>query len=277
MNYVINPMEFDDLNSFLDEKAKKIIEYFILKSLIAQPESIVGQKSLPIQVPKEHIEQWFTQALNVKPIGSGSYPIDIYSESKKWGADLKMLNMDINIDGKPSDTTSGEASLGQKFIGTGKSLDTLFEQKAYVQIMNSWLNLYKEKIKKASTDYKLKDIIYFFVLRPNLSSNNEASFYLCGARLDINKINKVEIDRATETSLFLKNFIDTNYGNTKIYKSKKRLELRLRPKFWIDNNKAIKITTTFNPKNINLRDTMVDFNFIQKRIDDISKTKVTFD
>ncbi len=270
-------MEFDDLNSFLDEKAKKIIEYFILKSLIAQPESIVGQKSLPIQVPKEHIEQWFTQALNVKPIGSGSYPIDIYSESKKWGADLKMLNMDINIDGKPSDTTSGEASLGQKFIGTGKSLDTLFEQKAYVQIMNSWLNLYKEKIKKASTDYKLKDIIYFFVLRPNLSSNNEASFYLCGARLDINKINKVEIDRATETSLFLKNFIDTNYGNTKIYKSKKRLELRLRPKFWIDNNKAIKITTTFNPKNINLRDTMVDFNFIQKRIDDISKTKVTFD
>lgn len=140
MNYVINPMNSDDLSSFLDDKAKKIIEYFILKSLISQPESIIGQNSLPIQVPKEHIEQWFTQALNVKPIGSGSYPIDIYSESKKWGADLKMLNMDVNINGEPANTTSGEASLGQKFTGTGKSLDTLFAQKAYSQIKNAWLN-----------------------------------------------------------------------------------------------------------------------------------------
>lgn len=184
--------------------------------------------------------------------------------------------MAVNKNGEPLDSTSGEASLGQKFTGTAKSLDTLFAQKSYTQIKNAWLNLYKDKINKATTDYKLNDIIYFFVLRPNLRSKNEASFYLCGAKLDIESINKVEIDRATDTSLFLKSFIDTNYGNTKIYKSKKRLELRLRPKFWIDNNKTIKITTTFNPKNINLRDSKINFNFIQKRISDISKTKITF-
>ncbi len=82
-DFVINPLKQSDLQKFLDAKSKKIIKYFIIKSLFSQPEPKEGQKTLPIQIPKEHIEQWFTQSLDVKPVGAGSYPIDIYNEREK--------------------------------------------------------------------------------------------------------------------------------------------------------------------------------------------------
>ncbi len=85
MNHVINPLSKEELSSFLDVKSKEIIKYFIAKSLFSQPEPKIGQKTLPIQVPKEHIEQWFTQSFDVKPVGAGSYPIDIYNERENWG------------------------------------------------------------------------------------------------------------------------------------------------------------------------------------------------
>lgn len=94
-SYVINPLTSEELLSFLDEKSKNIIKYFIIKSLFSQPEPKVGQKQLPIQIPKDHIEQWFTQALDVKPVGAGSGPIDIYNEREHWGADIKMLNIKL--------------------------------------------------------------------------------------------------------------------------------------------------------------------------------------
>ncbi len=61
-------------------------------SLFAQPEVYTDKPSLPIQIPKEHLEQWFVQALQVESVGAGSYPIDILKPNE-WGADVKMLSI----------------------------------------------------------------------------------------------------------------------------------------------------------------------------------------
>ncbi|MBP9817599.1 hypothetical protein KBC75_02455 [Candidatus Shapirobacteria bacterium] len=274
--YVINPLNKKDVESFLDDKAKEIIKYFIIKSLISQPEPLVGQKNLPIQVPKEHIEQWFTQALNVEPVGSGSYPIDIYSASGKWGADLKMLNMQVDPSGLPTKGDSGEASLGQQFKDTGLSLDTLFSKGKFKEIIKGWLTLYSNKLAKVKNDYEIDDIYYFFILRPN-DSNNGATFYLTGARVDDTAIDGVSLLKKAKSSIFLKNFIPNKFGNTKIYKAKKRLELRLKPREWIESGNTIKITTDFHAEHINLRDNTIDTNFIKNLVTRIQNTIVKFE
>ena len=275
--YVINPLSSKELLGFLDDKSKNIIKYFLIKSLFAQPEPKVGQRQLPIQIPKEHIEQWFTQSLNVKPVGAGSYPIDIYNEREKWGADIKMLNVKLNSSGQISNSDSGEASLGQKFEGPGIHLDAMFAKGKYEEIKDSWTKLYNEKYESLNKTYKVKKIYYFFILRPGTQIEG-ADFYFTGAVLNLKNLNKVKVNkkRTTKKSVFLDDFIDNEYGNTKIYKAKKRLELRLHPKKWIDNNAALKITTSFISKHVNLREENVGVEYLKKRIEDLKNIVVEF-
>lgn len=275
---VINPISRRDLLSFLDNKAKEIIKYFIIKSLFSQPEAKIGQNPLPIQIPKEHIEQWFTQALNVKPVGAGSYPIDIYNEREHWGADIKMLNIKIDDFNNVKNTDSGEASLGQNFADAGINLDELFRSKNYNEIKNKWVALYKAKYKSLKKDYPLiKKIYYLFILRPGTQKIG-TDFYFVGAVLDLKKMNAVSVDkkRTTRSSVFLDNFIADDYGNTKIYKAKKRLELRLHPRVWIDKNHAMRITMSFNPQNVDLRNKNMGPKHLQEQIKKMKNIKIDF-
>lgn len=277
-NFVINPIDREELLSFLDDKAKEVIKYFIVKSLFSQPESKIGQRSLPIQIPKEHIEQWFTQAFNVTPVGAGSYPIDIYNEREHWGADIKMLNIKVDESGDIVKKDSGEASLGQNFREAGINLDTLFLSENYEEIKDKWVTLYKEKYETLKKNYPLiKKVYYFFILRPGIQTTG-TDFYFAGAVLNLENLDKVNVNRrrTTKTSVFLSNFIADEYGNTKIYKAKKRLELRIHPKTWVNNNKAVKITTSFNPFNVDLRVEDVGLRYLEEQIKKIQEIKVEF-
>lgn len=276
---VIKPLKQIELVNFLDDKARDIIKYFIIKSLFSQPETKIGQKNLPIQIPKEHIEQWFTQALNVKPVGAGSYPVDIYNDREHWGADIKMLNIKVDDLGNVRNLESGEASLGQNFSDAGINLDVLFSSKNYEEIKDKWVRLYKKKYGDLKKDYPfIKKVFYFFILRPGVQKVG-TDFYFAGAVLNLKNLNSVSVDkeRTTNNSVFLNNFISSDYGNTKIYKAKKRLELRIRPKKWIDNNKAIKITTSFNPNRIDLREKNINENYLREQMEKIKNIKLNFE
>ena len=278
MNYVINPLSKEELSSFLDTKSKEIIKYFIVKSLFSQPEPKMGQKTLPIQVPKEHIEQWFTQSFDVKPVGAGSYPIDIYNERENWGADIKMLNIKLNKKGEIAKGDSGEASLGQKFGGPGVNLDKMFELGDFEEIKNQWVILFRKKYESLTKEFPIEKIYYFFILRPS-SQTSGADFYFTGAILNVNKLEDVSVDtlRTTKKSVFLSNFIDAEFGNTKIYKAKKRLELRLTAKKWIDEGKSIKITTSFTHSHVDLRKENVGPEYLEKEIDKIKGINIKFE
>jgi hypothetical protein len=277
-NFVINPLSQNELLSFLDDKAKDVIKYFITKSLFSQPEPKIGQRSLPIQIPKEHIEQWFTQALDVKPVGAGSYPVDIYNEREHWGADIKMLNIKVDMLGNVINGDSGEASLGQNFSDDDINLDTLFLTQNYEEIRNKWISLFALKYEALKIHYPLaKKIYYFFILRPGVQDIG-TDFYFTGAVLDLEKLDTVIVDRERTTlkSVFLKNFISSEYGNTKIYKSKKRLELRISPKTWIENNMAVRIKTSFNSQNIDLRNEEVGSSYLERQIIKLQDIDIEF-
>ena len=277
-NFVINPLSQEELLSFLDDKAKEVIKYFITKSLFSQPEPKIGQRPLPIQIPKEHIEQWFTQALDVKPVGAGSYPVDIYNEREHWGADIKMLNIKVDMLGNVINGDSGEASLGQNFSDDDINLDTLFLTQNYDEIRNKWISLFELKYEAMKIHYPLvKKIYYFFILRPGVQDIG-TDFYFTGAIINLEKLSAVNVDqeRTTLKSVFLKNFISPEYGNTKIYKSKKRLELRISAKKWIEDNLAVRIKTSFNSQNIDLRNEGVGSGYLEKQITKLQDVDIEF-
>ena len=60
---VLEILTKDELEELIDEDAKKVIAYYIDRAVDLQPELRIGQADRPIQIPKEHIEQWFVQAL----------------------------------------------------------------------------------------------------------------------------------------------------------------------------------------------------------------------
>ncbi len=243
--FVLTPIPKEGLLKLLDPKAQEVIRYFIKKSLFSQPEPLPEQIARAVQVPKEHIEQWFVQALDVKPIGAGSYPVDIYNEEEGWAADIKMLNAKLNDTGEISGDLSGEASLGQKFEGAGVDLDSLFGSKQYDFIKDAWLSIFREKIALVEHEHNdIKDIIYLFILRAGFN------FYLVGCNVEISNIDKVTVGKTTTKSVYLDNFVAERYGNAKIYKAKKRLELRLRPKNWIDDNLAVMFESDFQQNHI---------------------------
>ena len=91
---ILRPLPKEELNNFFGEHSLKVIQYFMNTSLFAQPEVYKEKDSLPIQIPKEHLEQWFVQALQVEAVGAGSYPIDILKPNI-WGADVKMLSCKV--------------------------------------------------------------------------------------------------------------------------------------------------------------------------------------
>lgn len=236
-------MTKEELLDIMDENANDIMKYFIKKSLFSQPEILPEQSSRAAQIPKEHIEQWFVQALGASPSGADSYPVDIYDVDKGWAADIKMLNASV-LNGKLANADSGEASLGQKFKDVGVDLDSLFNTGKFEEIRELWLDIIRKKERKVLEEISgITHIKYLFILRA------ENSFYLVGCNLDGTKLSDTSVDtnRTTGISVFLHGMIDPDLGNAKIYKSKKRLELRLRPKEWIDRGLFIEFKTDFSP------------------------------
>ena len=226
---VITPLDKDRLKNFFSRDAQNLLKYFLFKAIFSQPELVKNQSKIPIQVPKEHIEQWLVQCLGADPVGSGSYPVDIVNPDKKYGADAKMLSWN----GKKA-SLSGETSLAQKFKDAGNDLDDAFRNKKFSGVVADWSRLLKNKLLIVKNDFKnIEEIYYFFVLR------QENIFHVCGMEVDINKIDCIGVDRTSSASIWIKNFIDSKYGESKIYKAKKRMELRLYPYNWIEDDLVI--------------------------------------
>ena len=226
---IIQPLEKEELEVFFNTDAQNLFKYFLFKAIFSQPELVSNQKKLPIHVPKEHIEQWLVQCLQAEPVGSGSYPVDIINKNKKYGADAKMLSWN----GKEK-SLSGETSLAQKFKDAGSDLDAAFKNKNFSGVVSDWSTLLERKLNKVFEDHgAIKDIYYFFVIR------ERNSFHICGMKVDPENIKTMKVERTSSASIWIENVIASRYGESKIYKAKKRMELRLYPHNWIEDDLVI--------------------------------------
>ncbi|MGL5712784.1 MAG: hypothetical protein ACRCX2_07175 [Paraclostridium sp.] len=252
---ILNPLTKAQLEELFDTRSLEVLRFYIKKAMIAQPEILVGQAPLGVQVPKEHIEQWIVQAIGGKPVGAGSYAIDIVHEDS--GIDVKMLAAKSTKNGELANSDSGETSLAQKFTDSGADLDTLFKEKKFDEIVDGWKDILSKKLNRVCTEQSLNKIYYFFILR------SESKFHLCATQVNISEIENLSVLRGTDSSVFVDGLIDERFGNGKIYKAKKRLELRLKPKYWYECKYTLDFDLDFIVPARNIRQLLEDGNLAE--------------
>lgn len=261
---ILEELKKEDLEKIFDHNSKTIIDFLLKRTLISYPEFLEGQNQKSVYLEKKQCEQWIVQSLGLIPVGEGSYPIDGIDENKV-GYDVSTVNWGITNTGKNKKET-GEKSLSQKFSDSNfgnedETLDELYKKGKFQVILNNWKEILKNKWNNTIKEKSLKKIILITLVKHSV----ENKMYILGL-----KINPDEIDDCTiklpsvkkkenkiskePKSVFVTNFIDDELGSIKIYKSKKRIELRIRPEKWLKNNSYIEFNYNFNNKVKNLRD-----------------------
>ncbi|MCF7820503.1 MAG: hypothetical protein K9M44_03480 [Candidatus Pacebacteria bacterium] len=217
---VLKFLNEEEIKNIFDADSILVIEYLLRKVLFSQPELLPKQTQHNIQITKEFLEQWVAQGLDWEMVGSGNYPIDVYSKKLKIGADVKFVSASVDSLNNFISGSSNETSLGQNFKDAGSELDQYFARKDFEGILKGWKDILTKKIKKPINDYDLTSIYYFIFIRGGSSIN------LAVAQVNINMIKNIKVIKTSDTSAFIEGFIENKYGNVKIYKSKKRMELR---------------------------------------------------
>jgi hypothetical protein len=261
--FVLEFLTKSEIEKIFDNDSKLVIDYLLKKVLFSQPELLPDEKGGNIQMTKEFLESWVAQALDWKIIGAGNYPIDVYSEKDKIGADVKFLSAKTDKNGNFKNGTSNETSLSQKFTSAGKNLDQLFKQRKKKAILDGWIDILVQKNDIPISDYGLNHIYYFIFIRGGHSIN------LAIAKVNKEIIPNIKISKLTDTSAFISGYVDDKYGNVKIYKSKKRIELRCNAKNLHDDKLLIRWDFSKNLKNqksVRLREIIIHENSFKKYI-----------
>ena len=176
------------------------------------------KRSLSVE---DKFSEWFIEKVTGgEQIGKGNFPMDVLT-SHNDGIDAFCVIM--------KDTESNEKSLIQKFIKSGKDLDNLFKEKKFGEAVQMFKNDYKDKLDGAILKKAFRNIYYLgFICTID-------EILLVNFKINIDNIQHVGVKNVIKakagcdpSSIMLKNFISSQYGNVKLYKAKKRIELRLR-------------------------------------------------
>ena len=249
---VLEEVKIDELNKIFDKNSKNVFDFLLQRTVISYPEFLPGQNNTALYLEKKQCEQWVVQSLGLKPVGEGSYPIDGIND--KNGYDVSSLALGQTPTGKMKKQT-GEKSLSQKFEDENfgdenDNLDSLFNSEKYDEIIKAWKNILKKKWEGTIKDQNLNDLylINLILYKPE----NKLMIFLL--KINLNNLDEVTKGKVSpkKTSVWFNNFIDEKFGNVKVYKSKKRVELRICPQEFIKNKSFLNfdINNKIDTKNL---------------------------
>jgi len=171
-----------------------------------------------------------------------------------------MLSAKVDNDWKLTSSDTGETSLAQKFKETWSNLDILFKNKDFEIIKTEWLWIYNNKLEKVKNDNELENIYYFILIRWG------SKLYLLWMEVLLENLKNTEVDikrtdKKWTQSVFIDWFLEKKYWYTKIYKAKKRLELRLKAKEWYKNNLCLEFNLDVDIEEINFLELIENSDF----------------
>jgi hypothetical protein len=151
-------------------------------------------------------------------IGGGHCAMDVETKNSE-GIDAMCVIMNKDL--------SNEKSLIQNFKSSGSNLDTLFKEKKDQEAVALFMNDYKKKLEKVKEDKNLTDLYILAYI------SVDTDIYIACFKIDISKIAYVTSGgfvgkKENYVNIIVDNFIDSNIAQVKLYKSKKRVELRLK-------------------------------------------------
>ena len=151
-------------------------------------------------------------------IGGGSCGMDVKTGMSE-GIDAMCVIM--------NNAQSNEKSLMQNFSESGEDLDHLFHEKDDTNAVDLFVKGYSNKLLKCKTEKGLNDLYILSFI------STYTEVYLVCFKINIGNLKNVSsggfINKNKDkcVNIIVNNFINSTYGNMRLYKSKKRMELRL--------------------------------------------------
>jgi len=205
-NYILMPCKIPD---FVDIK---ILKEYVKKDLDGNKEYF-DDLNITYRISDPKKGEWILNKAikDGKLVGNGNKNIDIIINDKIW-IDVSVLTLNNNC--------TNEKSIMQNFSNSN-DLDVLFNTNAGEEAVEIFRNKFIEKC--SFKDNIKKDIYYMIFICKN------KNVYITCLKLNPENISNMKFSGFTKTckNISIENFIDTQIGNVKLYKSKKRLELRL--------------------------------------------------
>lgn len=175
------------------------------------------KKNLTIE---DHFSEWcLAKSTDGVQIGGGHCAMDVKTKNNE-GIDATCLVMNKNM--------TNEKSLIQNFQESGKNLDVLFNEKKTEEAVSLFMNDYEKKLENVK---KVKELNDLYILA-YISTFSEV--YIACFKINISKISSVTSGgfvndkKDNNVNIIVNNFIDPDIGKVNLYKSKKRVELRLK-------------------------------------------------
>lgn len=151
--------------------------------------------------------------LSGKRVGEGHCPIDITKND--FGIDVLCVCL--------NGTYTNEKSIMQNFSKCGNNLDTLFEKNQFQEALNIYITEYYNKLLSAKKTKNLNKLYYCAFISTNMH------VYIAVFKINLDSIANIKYDKVSKQlkSIKFHGFIGDQYGTTILFKSKKRLEIRL--------------------------------------------------
>jgi hypothetical protein len=207
-SYVINPINIDELDIDI-KKLKKMVSDYMLPRI----DYYKSTETKNLVIESYFSEWWIEKASNGQKIGNGNSPFDVIT-CQNNGIDVMCLCINGN--------QSNEKSIIQNFKNSGNNLDNYFKNKKYDDAIKIFINDYKKKIIEFKSKKNCDNLYYLSFI------STSEHIYLSAFKININNLEHVISNGSTiqAKSIHIKNFINDKYGYVKLYKSKKRIELR---------------------------------------------------
>lgn len=171
-------------------------------------------------IEDEFSEYYVAGASKGIEIGGGNCSMDVITQNNE-GIDVMCVIM--------NKYSSNEKSLIQNFSFSGTDLDTLFREKKDVEALNLYINQYSKKLYNIKFEENLSDLYILSFI------STHKDVYLTCFKINLDNIKNISTGGFVNnqkdlcTNIMVNNFINPLYGNVRLYKSKKRMELRLLP------------------------------------------------
>ncbi len=179
-------------------------------------------------------EYYCAKSTNGKLIGAGNASMDVETSANN-GIDVFCVNT------KKNNNDTNEKSLIQNFETIGVNLDNLYKEKQDTQIVKLFTDGYLRKLTKVSDKYG--NLFYHGLI------STKTDIYDAWFKINLNNIKNISSGgfitggNSKGVNIIVNNVINPKYGGVKAYKSKKRMELRLKLKQLIKEDHAKKIYT----------------------------------
>jgi len=179
--------------------------------------SFYRETNRPPFIEDDFSEYFTAKSSNGCLIGGGNCAMDVKTSFNE-GIDVACVIM--------KNKCSNEKSLMQNFNSSGVDLDTLFKDQKDIEAVNLFMIRYFNKIQCIKNEKNLADCyLLIFVTR-------DKDIFLICLKINLENIHQVVSggfvkNKQASKNIIIKNFINPDYGKVTLYKSKKRLELRL--------------------------------------------------